>query len=221
MQNAHHIILTFHGIGETARAMAPGEAGVWLSEAAFVEVIDLVRDRSDVVITFDDGNASDAEIALPALIARGVTADFYIVAGRLDAPGYLTCDQVRELAAMGMNVGSHGMRHRPWRGLSEPALRDELIDAREMLQEVLRAEVKAASCPFGSYDRRIRRRWRAAGFERVYTSDGGLAEPAAWLQPRYTIHRRDDLATIARILRHKRPLRSFLRNVKIALKRWR
>ena len=47
-------------------AWPPGRE-VWVGLASFLDVLDAAAERGDVTITFDDGNASDVEIALPAL----------------------------------------------------------------------------------------------------------------------------------------------------------
>jgi len=214
--------LTFHGVGKPHRALEPGEESVWVAEAKFLAILDAIRDHPDVHITFDDGNATDAEIALPALIARGLTADFCVVAGRLDAPGYLSRRQVRELATAAMRIGSHGMFHRPWSRLAAINLREELVDAREVLQGVVGRAVSIAACPFGSYDRRVLKLLRRAGYTRVYTSDGGRTDPGAWLQPRNTVQTTDSFRTIERMLddRHPRALR-ILKAAKLLAKRYR
>ena len=99
----HRIInLTFHGIGEPERALEPGEEQFWLDSDQFQSALDSVVGRSDVRITFDDGNASDLEQALPGLRQRGLTATFFVVAGRLGDPGFLDEQDVRALAAAGM-----------------------------------------------------------------------------------------------------------------------
>ena len=98
------INLTFHGIGEPERALEPGEEQVWLDSDQFQSALDSVVGRSDVRITFDDGNASDVEQALPGLRQRGLTATFFIVAGRLSEPGFLDDRGVRALAAAGITL---------------------------------------------------------------------------------------------------------------------
>src|ERR1700729_2622598 len=123
--SARTTILTFHGIGEPGRELDPGEADVWGSHAQFLALLDRVAGRDDVRITFDDGNASDLELGLPALSARGLRATFFIVAGRLGAPRFLDEAGLRALASAGMEIGSHGMRHQPWRGLDDRALHEE------------------------------------------------------------------------------------------------
>ncbi len=212
------INLTFHGIGEPIRGLEAGEANVWVTREQFGEVLDQAVARDEVAITFDDGNASDLEHALPALQERGLTATFFVVAGRLGAPGFLDEDGVRALAAAGMAIGSHGMRHRRWRGLNDAGLHEELVAAKALLERAVGRPVSAAACPYGSYDRRVLRAARAAGYRRVYTSDGGPAGPDAFLQPRTSVgpawlERGPGVAAP--------PRRTLGRRAELAVKRWR
>jgi peptidoglycan/xylan/chitin deacetylase (PgdA/CDA1 family) len=126
-------------------------------------------------------------VALPELRHRGLAARFFVVADRLDSPGYLTGDEMRELSDAGMAIGSHGFHHSSWRRLGDGELGDDLERARSTLESVLARPVTEASCPFGEYDRRVLRQLRRLGHERVYTSDGGRARAGAWLQARNTV----------------------------------
>lgn len=216
------VSLTFHGIGPPTRQVGPSEQGVWLTVPRFLSILDAVAHYRDVALTFDDGNASDLEHALPALQARGLEATFFLVAGRLGAPGFLGVEDVRRLAAAGMTIGCHGMRHRRWRGLGEAALREELVVAREKLAEAADVPVTQASCPFGSYDRRVLSFLRRCGYEHVLTSDGGTARREAWLQARNTAEQSDDCGLVERIVaRERRTSPALVRRVKLAAKRWR
>jgi peptidoglycan/xylan/chitin deacetylase (PgdA/CDA1 family) len=216
------INLTFHGIGEPERRLDPGEQDVWVSGSQFLGVLDAVAANRRVQITFDDGNASDVRHALPALRERGLRATFFVVAGRLGAPGFLDDDGVRTLAASGMTVGCHGMRHRAWRRLDERELREELVEARRVLEAILERPVDQAACPFGSYDRRVLRSLRRSGYRRVYTSDGGPAHPEAWLQARTTVGPRDGVDVVDRIASGDRPPhRALRRRAKQVVKQWR
>src|SRR6185295_6162500 len=102
------VTLTVHGIGTPVRPLDPGEDEVWVTVKQFEDVLDAVAGRADVRLTFDDANASDVEIALPHLVKRGLTAQFFLPAGLLGRPGRLTEDNVRELLDAGMTLGSHG-----------------------------------------------------------------------------------------------------------------
>jgi peptidoglycan/xylan/chitin deacetylase (PgdA/CDA1 family) len=216
------INLIFHGIGDPDRPLDPGEDDVWVSRLQFLSIIDSVAGRSDVRITFDDGNASDVAHALPALRRRGLRATFFVVAGRLGAPSFLDEADVRALADAGMAIGSHGMRHRPWRELDDRELREELMEAKERLEEVVERPVTEAGCPFGSYDRRVLRALRRYGYERVYTSDRGTARADAWLQARNSVGPADDAGLLDRILSaDRRPHEALRRHTKLVAKRLR
>ena len=56
--------ITVHGIGPAGRKLDPAKEEFWVSVAHFEQVLDAMADRSDVRISFDDGNASDVEVAL-------------------------------------------------------------------------------------------------------------------------------------------------------------
>jgi peptidoglycan/xylan/chitin deacetylase (PgdA/CDA1 family) len=192
--------LTVHGIGTPTRDLDKGEEDVWITVAQFEEVLDTVPGRRDVRLTFDDGNASDLEIALPHLVKRGLTAQFFVAAGLLGRPGRLDRDGVRELVRSGMAIGSHGWAHSDWRRLAPGQEREELVDSQRVLAELAGRPVREVSVPFGSYDRHVLRRLRAAGVTRVYTSDGGRARPDTWLQARTSLRSTLDSAWISQVV---------------------
>ena len=216
------IILTFHGVGAPMREFEPSESNFWLSRDRFLSVLDSVAGREDVRITFDDGNASDVEHALPALRERGIRATFFVVASRIGKPAFLDAGAIRELTAAGMVIGCHGMRHRRWAGLDEPSLREELVDARAIIEEISGQPVVEAACPFGSYDRRSLMTLRDAGYHRVYTSDRGTARREDFLQARNTVEAGDGNDLLERIgATDAAPFRAWARRAKLAVKRWR
>lgn len=216
------INLTFHGIGEPGPELEPGEAELWVSRERFNSLLDAVADRGDVRITFDDGNASDLEHALPALRERGLTATFFVVAGRLGTPRFLGPDGVSELSAAGMRIGCHGMRHRPWRGLDAAALHEELVESRAVLERIIERPVSDAACPFGTYDRRVLRKARGSGYRLLFTSDRGTARADQFVQARNSVVSGDAPDLLGRIAALEgAPHRLLRRRTKQAVKRWR
>jgi peptidoglycan/xylan/chitin deacetylase (PgdA/CDA1 family) len=215
--------LCFHGIGTPQRPLEPDEGRFWVEPDAFEEILDVAAAGDGARITFDDGNASDAEVALPALLRRGLRASFFVIAARCDEPGSLSRADVRELARNAMTVGSHGLRHVNWRLLDDAGLREELVDAPRLIADASGAPVREAACPFGSYDRRVLRELRRQGFARVYTVDEGTADPDAWLQARYTVQSTDTPERIGGLLRDPGDGRvaGGARTLKRAVKRWR
>jgi peptidoglycan/xylan/chitin deacetylase (PgdA/CDA1 family) len=214
--------ITFHGVGPVPRELPPGEAAVWLELDRFERILDAVAGRDDVALFFDDGNASDLELALPALQSRGLAATFAPIAGRLGQPGFLAAGGLPELAGAGMTIASHGLEHRRWRGLSGAELEAELVDGRRAIEAAAGVPVTHAACPFGAYDRRVLAALRRLGYTRVFTSDEGPARRERRLQPRTSIRRDHDDAAVERILSGRAPAAQRARRaLRLAAKRWR
>ena len=194
------INLCFHGVGAPQRDLEPGESSYWITNDLFLRVIDLAVGREDVRLSFDDGNHSDVAIGLPALVERGLRADFFVLAGRLDSPGSLRADDVRALRDHGMGIGSHGLHHVDWRSAPPATLRDEVESSRDILAEVIGQRVDTAACPFGEYDRDALGALRRAGYRRVMTSDRALASERSWLQPRFSVHATDTVHSVRALI---------------------
>ena len=180
------LIITFHGLGEPPRGASEAERKVWVPVAWLEAVLGALPPRG-VSVGFDDGNRSDAEHALPALLRAGRTARFFVLAGQLDDPARLSVADVQRLRGAGMQIGSHGLHHRDWRAVADDELHAELVDSRRTLREISGDGVEEAACPFGSYDRRVLAALRSAGYRRTFTSDGGSCSSNAWLAARTTI----------------------------------
>jgi peptidoglycan/xylan/chitin deacetylase (PgdA/CDA1 family) len=213
--------LTFHGIGDPPAAVDASERDVWLSEADFAACLDAIRTLPEATVSFDDGNASDLRIALPALRERDLRATFFVVAARLGKPDYLSAEDLGILREAGMTIGLHGMHHQRWRGLPDDELDEEIAVARRLLEEAAGAPLVTAACPFGAYDRRVLARLRQAGFVTVFTSDGGWATNGAWLQARNTLRAGDDDAAVAALAADDGAAARAKHTLKTFAKRWR
>jgi len=185
-------VLTFHGIGVPAVPVSTDEQRYFVSPETYRKTIgnlSALEQRHNVRmdVTFDDGNLSDFNIGLPALVEAGRKGRFFVLAGRIGAEGYLNAAQIREIAAAGSTIGCHGHDHVDWRKLDEAGFRKELIDARRKIEDVLGAPVSEAAIPFGRFDRQVLHRLKDAGYSRIYTSSFGLAYDGAWFCPRWSV----------------------------------
>lgn len=199
----------FHGIGTPGRVLEPGEAPFWVSVARFEAILDRIAALPDPLqmrISFDDGNASDMEIAVPRLLERGLTADVFALTGRVDQPGSLTSADLRGMVSLGMRVGSHGVGHRDLRRISATGLTDELRQSRARLEGILGRPVTDFSIPFGSYNARVLAAIRAAGYQVAWTSDRGTMSDSAFLRPRTSFRDDMDDDAVGRILSGQLPL---------------
>ncbi|MGP3535749.1 polysaccharide deacetylase family protein [Microbacterium sp. RD1] len=197
------INLCFHGVGVCSREREPGEARYWIAVDPFRRILDDVAERPNVRLSFDDGNRSDIDIALPELKERGLTATFFALAGRLDDGDSVDASALRSLRAADMGVGSHGWSHVPWRGLSANDIRREFYDAREALAEASAGPITEAAFPLGRYDRSTLRALRTAGYRAVFSSDRFPARASSWLQARYSVTAGDDAASVRTLIERR------------------
>jgi peptidoglycan/xylan/chitin deacetylase (PgdA/CDA1 family) len=65
-----------------------------------------------IILTFDDGYLDGYTAAYPALQAHGFSGVFYIITGKVGWEGQMNWDQLREMLANGMQLGSHTVNHR-------------------------------------------------------------------------------------------------------------
>ncbi len=187
------LILNFHGLGEPHPRVDDEEKLCWWSVSSFVRLLDLISERPigespDILLTFDDGNESDAVFALPALVKRGLKATFFICAGRVGTAHYLDKSMIEELLSCSMGIGSHGMYHRDWCALDPKELDEEVVDARRRIEDVTGRAVTKVAIPFGSYNRHVLSRLKREDWDCIYTSDRGTARRNDKIKPRETLY---------------------------------
>ncbi len=193
--------LIFHGVGEPGRALEPGEAPHWVSQERFETVLDRVAQAPHMYeITFDDSNLSDYDIALPALQARGLTARFFVLTGRIGQTGSLDAKHIRALQEAGMTIGSHGVDHLVWSKLSASALDHELLQSKAALEEICGHPVTEAGIPFGRYHRGVLKHLRRAGYEVAWSSYRGWFSDQAFPRSRTSIQGDMTEATLEQVL---------------------
>ena len=214
------LVLDIHGIGPKPAWIEANEDYFWCDErATFEAMLDVINiDHGiDVELTFDDGNASDATIAVPALLARGLKATFFVCAGRIGSPGYIDKAALLDMHATGFAIGSHGWSHVDWRRTGDATLDHEVNGAKSRIEDTIGAVVDSVAIPFGSYDRRVMRSLGA--FDTVYTSDDGMAQAGARIVSRWSYNKGWQDNTLTRLATDRESVAVRVkRAVKIALK---
>ncbi len=127
-----------------------------------------------VVITFDDGWDNNHSAAWPILAELGLTATIFVVSGFMGQPGYMTWEQVRELADAGISIQSHTVSHRPLGLLADGEIRAELEDSKRAIEDRIGRAVQHISMPQGVFDRRVIAMAAHAGYRSVSTSEPGV-----------------------------------------------
>ncbi|GAA2220627.1 hypothetical protein GCM10010232_00460 [Streptomyces amakusaensis] len=118
-----------------------------------------------VVITFDDGFADLPCFTAEALAERSMPATAYLTTGAITPGGrsllppapMMTLSQVPLLEQYGMEIGTHTVTHAQLDTLPAAALRRELREPKEVLEQLLGHEVAHLAYPHGYHSRGVRR----------------------------------------------------------------
>jgi peptidoglycan/xylan/chitin deacetylase (PgdA/CDA1 family) len=123
------------------------------------------------LITFDDGGNS-AMAAADMLEQRGRIGHFFVTTNYVGTRGFLTEDQIRELAGRGHVIGSHSCSHPLRMGhCAGPQLLDEWSRSRSILCDVIGDDVRVASVPGGDFAPAVAEAAAQAGFTQLFTSE--------------------------------------------------
>jgi peptidoglycan/xylan/chitin deacetylase (PgdA/CDA1 family) len=129
---------------------------------------------ANVAITFDDGCETDLLAAAPSIHEVGFSATFFVVSTWIGRPGHLSSRQLRELLAGGFEIGAHSRTHAYLPDLAFAALRSEVAQSKDEIEQMLGGPVKHFSCPGGRWSPAVRLAAKDAGFRTVSTSRPGL-----------------------------------------------
>jgi peptidoglycan/xylan/chitin deacetylase (PgdA/CDA1 family) len=186
-----------------------GLRGVGIAE--LVDAMRAGRQRGLVGLTFDDGYINVLDTALPVLRQHGFGASAYIISDRLggtnewdEGPVWqlMTGDQVRELAAAGIEIGSHAATHMRLAGATPAQLTAEISESRTSLGAMLGTEIRGFAFPYGSMDAASRQAVRDAGYEYACAVEASTAEIGLMALPRLYVGEQDDARrmTVKRLL---------------------
>ena len=139
--------------------------------------------RPTITVTFDDGYADNCQRALPFLIEQKVPCTYFVASrhilegrpfshdvklGRPLAPN--TPEQIRELAAAGIDIGAHTRTHADLGQVKNiDTLYDEMIGSQRDLQEITGQPVRYFAFPFGQH-----KNLTPAAFELARTAFDGV-----------------------------------------------
>jgi peptidoglycan/xylan/chitin deacetylase (PgdA/CDA1 family) len=212
LQAPYEVAINFHGVGTPQRALEPGEDLYWISENQFAAMVNEIRCYPrKVLITFDDGNSSDLTICAPLLVTADLKATFFVLAGRIGTQGSLSKADLHSLLNLGMHIGSHGFDHVDWTKLDEAGFERELKNARDVIAAATGVRANIAAIPFGKYDRRVLRELNVAGYDEIYSSDGGDITSSFRVIPRTSVRADMTIGNFQNILHGREPLLKKLR----------
>ncbi len=147
----------------------------WLKEHQYRSVtihknLDVFSNK-EILLTFDDGEMNNCTVALPLLKEFGFTGHFFLIAERIGKDGYMGWEQIRQLNAEGMVIGSHGFSHEILTNLQNTQIEEELRASKKYLECNLDIAVPSLSIPRGFCNDKIIRMAREAEYRYIFVSE--------------------------------------------------
>ena len=178
-----------------------------VEETAFEDQVKALQGM-DVVFTFDDGGESFYSKAAPILEKYGFKGVFFISTKYLDTKGFLTKEQVKELAERGHVIGSHSHTHPEiFTKLSRREVCEEWQESAEILKGILGNSALSLSIPNGYASKVIMDEAISCEYTDIYTS-----QPTMKIRQykkhkvigRYVVHNGMSTQDVLRIVENKR-----------------
>jgi peptidoglycan/xylan/chitin deacetylase (PgdA/CDA1 family) len=125
-----------------------------------------------IEVTFDDGHVSNFNVARPLLERHGISATFFVTAGRIGQQSKaMTWLQLKTLVKQGHVVQSHGWSHKFLTHCSPNELDEELRRSKNELEARLGHAIDSISAPGGRWNLRVLRNAVEVGYSNFYLSD--------------------------------------------------
>jgi peptidoglycan/xylan/chitin deacetylase (PgdA/CDA1 family) len=130
------------------------------------------------VITIDDGWDDGYTYALPVLAKHGFVATYFVIAGRIDVPDFLSSAHLRALIGAGDEIGNHTMDHDDLAGETATKLKYEIDAAAARIAQVTGVWPESLAYPSGGVDNAAAAAVAACGEMRTAVIEGPPATTA-------------------------------------------
>jgi peptidoglycan/xylan/chitin deacetylase (PgdA/CDA1 family) len=157
---------------ETLRFVISGSRCLGLRIGTIEEA---TRREDTIAITFDDGYDDILQV-LPLLTEHRIPTTVFVPTALIGKTNswdnfllknkrrHLSDDQIKQLAATGVEFGSHSHWHSDLSRLKDEAIEEELRESKNILEALTGREVKYVAYPFGSRNRRVSEIARRLGY---------------------------------------------------------
>lgn len=146
-----------------------------------------------LTMSYDDGQQHDIRLAR-IFDRHGIKGTFHLNSAMLNAPGFLTDEDVRSIAR-NHEISAHSVTHPFLDTLPHPMVIEELMEDRKRLEQLVDYPVRGMSYPYGAYSRAIIPPLQSAGIEysRTVVSTGQFDVPPDFMEWHPTCHHNEDI----------------------------
>jgi peptidoglycan/xylan/chitin deacetylase (PgdA/CDA1 family) len=141
--------------------------------------------RKPVMLTFDDTDLSQYEIAAREMKKYGFRGVFFVMTVAIGRPGYMNASQIRELDSLGHVVGCHTWDHHNVKKYEAEDWTTQLDKPLATLKKITGRQCEFFAYPFGL--------WDTSAFPHLYkrniTAAFQLSAPSDSVNPLYSLKR--------------------------------
>src|SRR3989338_10297031 len=130
--------------------------------------------RNTVVITFDDGYLDNYTNAFEILKRYQFPATIFVPSDDIDTKEHLSWDQLKEMQAHNITIGSHTRTHAYLPDLFMIDQKKEIEGSKQILEEKLKTEIAYFAYPIGGFNDQIKQLLKDAGYKAACTTNRGF-----------------------------------------------
>lgn len=148
------------------------------------EIADLTQlpsaNSKSVCLTFDDGYDCFYRNVIPFLMSFRAKAIVFVITDFIGKTNdwdirlsyrpfvHLSAGQLKEIAKLGFEVGSHSCSHKDLTRLDPKLVKRELVNSKKRLEDLIGNEVGSISFPYGKHDAAVIDQAHEAGYARLF-----------------------------------------------------
>ena len=125
------------------------------------------------VITLDDGMLDNYTEAFPVLKEFGIPAAFFVPTAKIGMADQMTWDQLKEITASRITVGSHTQNHLYLPDFPKEVQMREIVESKKAIESHLGMPAYYFAYPIGGFNEDVKKMARAAGYRLAFTTNRG------------------------------------------------